>query len=179
MNNFLKKLNGWQRLFIVLTVVIQVPLTILFASTLPITNPTAKVLNNKFQSTLIEENISSPLLNKLVIDDEISLNFPVNKEGDKLNEMYKESERRGLGKIVTFNFPSQFSMSYYVYFTNLMGEEEQLKAKKLIQQLIEKEFSKSHLNNYLITIAYSIFLSIAIYVLGLSIGWVIRGFRKA
>ncbi len=178
MKNFIQNLNGWQRLFIVLTVVIQIPLTILFASTLPITNPTAQVLNDKFQVTLIEQKFSQPLLIKLVINDEISLSTAVNKEGDKLIEMYKESERRGLGKIVSFKALSQYSMDYYVFFDSRIAEEEQFKVAKLIQQLIDKEFSKSNLNNYLITSAYSIFLSIAIYVIGLSTGWVIKGFRK-
>ncbi len=169
-----KKLNGWQRLFIVLTIAIQVPLTILIASELPITNPTAKTLNEKLQPIVVAEKITQ----SLAINDEVSLNSAVNKENDKLIEMYKESERRGLGKLVTFSASNHFSMPYYVFLDNRMSDAEQFKIGTLIQQLIDSEFSKSKLKNYVLTFTYSIFIALAIYVLGMSIGWVIKGFRK-
>ncbi len=174
MKNIFQNLNGWQRLFVVLTIAIQLPLTILFASELQITNPTAKILNEKLQPIAVAEKITQTL----AINDEVSLNSAVNKENDKLIEMYKESERRGLGKLVTFSASSHFSMPYYVYLDNRMSDAEQIKIGNLIQQLIDKEFSKSKQNNYVLTFTYSFFFSLAIYILGMSIGWVIKGFKK-
>lgn len=174
MKNIFQNLNGWQRLFIVLTIAIQLPLTILFASELPVTNPTAKILNEKLQPIAAAEKITQVL----AINDEVSLNSPVNKENDKLKEMYEESQRRGMGKLVTFKASNYFSMPYYVYLENRMSNDEQLKVGNLIQQLIDNEFSKSKQNNYVLTFTYSFFLSLVIYVLGLSVGWVIKGFKK-
>lgn len=167
-------LNGWQRLFIVLTIAIQLPLTFLFASELPTSNPTAKILNEKLQPIAAVEKITQ----SLAINDEVSLNSAVNKENDKLIEMYKESERRGMGKLVTFTASNHFSMPYYVFLDNRMSDAEQIKIGNLIQQLIDKEFSKSKQNNYVLTFTYSVFFSLAIYILGMSVGWVIKGFRK-
>ena len=174
MKNIFQNLNGWQRLFIVLTIAIQVPFTILIASELPTINPTAKILNEKLQPIVVAEKISQPL----TINDEVSLNSAVNKENDKLIEMYKESERRGMGKLVTFSASNHFSMPYYVFLDNRMSDAEQIKIGTLIQQLIDSEFSNSKLKNYVLTFAYSIFIALAIYVLGMAIGWVIKGFRK-
>ena len=144
MKNIFQNLNGWQRLFILLTIAIQVPFTILIASELPITNPTAKILNEKLQPIVVAEKITQ----SLAINDEVSLNSTVNKENDKLIEMYKESERRGMGKLVTFSASNHFSMPYYVFLDNRMSDAEQIKIGNLIQQLIDKEFSKSKQNNY-------------------------------
>ena len=174
MKNIFQNLNGWQRLFIVLTIAIQVPFTILIASELPITNPTAKILNEKLQPIVVAEKITQ----SLAINDEVSLNSTVNKENDKLIEMYKESERRGMGKLVTFSASNHFSMPYYVFLDNRIGDAEQIKIGALIQHLIDNEFSKSRLKNYVLTFAYSIFFALAIYVLGMSVGWVIKGFKK-
>ena len=120
----------------------------------------------------------NPTVKALAINDEVSLNSPVNKENDKLIEMYEESQRRGMGKLVTFTASSHFSMPYYVYLDNRMSDAEQIKIGNLIQQLIDKEFSKSKQNNYVLTFTYSFFFSLAIYILGMSVEWVIKGFKK-
>jgi hypothetical protein len=172
MKNIFQSLNGWQRLFAVLTIAVQLPLTILVSSELAIKNPSAKVLNDKFQFIAVDEKITQ----SIAIYDEVSLN---SKSGDdNLKELYKESERRGLGKLVGFSAAKYFSQAYYVYLDNRMQEEEQLKVGSLVQKLIDKEFFKAQLNNYLATFTYSIIFSIAIYLLGMSIGWVIKGFRR-
>jgi hypothetical protein len=172
MKNIFQSLNGWQRLFVVLTIAIQLPLTILIGSEQTYTNPSAKFLSDKFQDIAVGEKITQ----SIAIYDEVSLN--VKSGDDNLKELYKESERRGLGKLVGFSASKYFSQAYYVFLDNRMQEEEQLKVGNLVQKLIDEEFFKSQLKNYLATFVYSTFFSIAIYVLGMSIGWVIKGFRK-
>jgi hypothetical protein len=173
MKLLIEKLNGWQRLFIVLTVAIQLPLTLLFANTLPVTNPIAKELNAKFQR--IAEAAELP--QTISIDELVTLNSTPNGGKDSLIELYKESERRGLGKLVAFHASHHPSITYYVFLDNLFSEAQHLKIGEEVQNLIDKEFFQSKLNNYMKTFAYSILLSFSIYVLGMSISWVIKGFK--
>lgn len=158
MKNVLHTLSGWQRLFIVLTIVIQLPLTILFALELPITYTTAKEMNEKFQPIAVKEKLTKTFL----IHDEVTFNAVRDVDGDSL--------------LVTFN-PSIYN-SYFVYLDNRMSEEQKQTYRQLVQSLIDNEIFNSKVNNFLVTFVYSILLSISIYLLGTSIGWVINGFRK-
>jgi hypothetical protein len=167
-------LNGWQRLFIVITIFIQLPITILFSHQQLIASPTAKVLEAKFKAIAESEKITQ----SVVINDEVTFTAPVKNESTELIELLRESERRGLGKFVAFNATNNYSSRYYVYLDNRLNEQQQLKIGNLLQNLIDKEFRDERLKYYAISFAYSILISILIYVLGMAIGWVIKGFRK-
>ena len=173
--NFLTSLNGWQRIFVVLVIFVQIPITLAMISNIEgkITKiKSVDELNEKLQEHLAKNNHN---LEKYLEENNFENATPVN-----LDEYIKDKTIEKNNSIVKIRFNSQNKKWSYVLIANKSTTEDELVIDaKFIQQLIDGNSKQTFpYLEYLETIITSILISLVIYIFGFSIGWIVKGFKR-
>jgi hypothetical protein len=175
MKNFLQKLNGWQRLFVVWLVVIQFPVSIFLAIEI-----------GRTVKPILPETIEKNLKN--ILNDKNFEDFNVYKGGYydaqsadstiRLQNIQGELARRGIGKIVNVSSTmSNWNWQYSIYFGEKITASELQVATKHIQNIIDNEYKNLVFVLYLQVFGISCLFAIFVYGFGLAINWVMNGFK--
>ena len=148
------KLSGWQRLWIVFSVITLLLCGIFVYSTIPSANDIQhrddfyKQLNEKYQKKIIKERTAS----------------------DK-SEYIEEADRRNL--ITRVRMPN----NHVIIFLNDLTKEEMEKASQEYRSVIEREVRSKRINIIKYASIFWVVLVSMAYLLGWGIGWIYSGFK--
>ncbi len=175
MKKFLQQLNGWQRLFVVWLVLIQVPVSVFLA--VEIENTVQSLLPKK-----IEQNLKVMMKEKNIAQD-VSVYkgayFSAARAEltNDIQSIQEEFARRGIGKFVNVNSTKpNWNWQYSIYLGEKISDDDIKNITNQMQNLIDNEYRVLTWILYLEVVGISCLLAIFIYGLGFSISWVVNGF---
>ncbi len=175
MKKFLQQLNGWQRLFVVWLVLIQVPVSVLIA--VEIKNTVEPLLPKE-----IEQNLKAKLSEKNIAQD-VSVykgayfTAARAEETNSIQSVEEELARRGVGNFINVNSTKpNWNWQYSIYLGEKISDDEMKIVTNLVQNFIDSEYRKLTWILYFEVLGISCLLAIFIYGLGFAISWVVNGF---
>ena len=173
MKKFLQQLNGWQRLFVVWLVLIQVPVSVLLA--LEIENNVQPPLPEK-----IEQNLIAILSEKNIAQDVsvyVGAYFNAARAELSLQSLQEELSRRGVGKFVNVNSTKpNWNWQYSIYLGEKISDSDIKIVVNQVQNFIDNEYRNLTWILYFKVLGIFCLLAIFIYGLGFAISWVVNGF---
>ena len=174
LKNILTSLNGWQRIFVVLVIFVQIPITLAMLS-----NIEGKITKIKSVDELNEKLHEHLVKNKHNLEKYLEENNFENATPVNLDDYIKDKTIEKNNSIVKIRFNSQNKKWSYVLIANKSTTEDELISDaEFIQQLIDNNSVQKFPDlEYFETIITSILISLVIYIFGFSIGWIVKGFK--
>jgi hypothetical protein len=174
MLRIISKFNGWQRLFAVLFTFIYLPLVVLFGFD-PYIEPVdgeiiTKIVNNELKSQHLSTEFN-------IIENNY-YSSPVDKKDYTYGDLIEELSKRGEGEVHEFSSEKN-EWKYHAYIPKIDIEKNNIQdIKFLIQNAIDSEYKKLLFISNIKTLVYALIIATSFYIFGMSIGWVISGFKK-
>jgi hypothetical protein len=174
MLRILSKFNGWQRLFAVLFTFIYLPLVVLVAFD-PYIEPVdgqiiTKIVNNELKAQHLSTEFN-------IIENKY-YSSPVEKKDYTYSDLIEELGKRGEGEVHEFTGEG-YDWKYHIYISRADIYKIKIEdIKLLIQSTIDFEYKKLLYMSYFKTLVYALIIATIFYIFGMSIGWIISGFKK-
>jgi len=174
MLRILSKFNGWQRLFAVLFTFIYLPLVVLVGFNSYIEPVDGEIITKIVLNELKIRHITS----EVHIVDNKYYSSPVNKKDFTYGDLIEELSKRGEVEILEFSGEG-YQWKYHAYFSKTDIKKNEINdIKNLIQNTIDSEYKKLVYISNIKTIVVAFLIAICVYIFGISIGWVVSGFKN-
>jgi len=174
MLTILSKFNGWQRLFAVVFTFIYLPLIVLVGFNPYIEPADGEIITKIVNSKLKSQHLST----EFNIIENNYYSSPVDKKDYTYGDLIEELSKRGEGEIHEFSSEGN-EWNYHAYIPKIDIEKNKIQdIKFLIKNTIDSEYKKHLFISNIKTLVYALIIAISFYIFGMSIGWIISGFKK-
>lgn len=171
----LNRLNGWQRIFVVYLLFIQIPLSVAIIAEQRPAAPDKEVLLERLEKSAVpkDPNFKTKLYSR----------WEMSKTIEGFSETYEQAITR-MEKEKKIIRMSLNQPTYYWEYTLIMHKDVPEALRKQTETFLNEELNRIYwpaaLKEVAIASLQSLLLAVVLYVFGYSIGWVFRGFfRKA
>lgn len=176
-----KKINGWQRLYLVALVLFYLPMLVYLTTLLDVPKRLTQQKLIEILPSDIQTMTSKP--NGLEISAEIKPPPAAldPKNIDTNSEAYKSQLDRDITNLRLFGYTVVFggdSWSAVISYPAFTTEEEAKKIHDDVGVVLDREYMKQSIFERVIFFLKGLFFAAFVYLVGLGLGWVVKGFRE-